>query len=151
MVRYNEAKKIMEEHEELCDFVGNFGADIIREVEKRLEVRLPQSYKCFLRDFGAGNFGSQEIYGIVSAEFNAVAIPDVMWLTLNERTNSGLPYELIPVYYDGGESYYCIDTSEIRDDESPIVSINMDDFSCNKATLFDSFGEFLLDIIALEL
>jgi len=151
MVKYNKAKRIMEEYEELCDFVGEFGEDVVEETEKILNVMLPKSYKSFLRDFGAGNFGSQEIYGIVNSEFNVMAIPDVTWLTLSERNTNDLPHELIPIYYDGGEFYYCIDTGEIRDGESPIVSINVGELSCNKQILFDSFGEFLMDVISLEI
>jgi len=104
MVKYNKAKRIMEEYEELCDFVGEFGEDVVEETEKILNVMLPKSYKSFLRDFGAGNFGSQEIYGIVNSEFNVMAIPDVTWLTLSERNTNDLPHELIPIYYDSGIS-----------------------------------------------
>ncbi len=38
----------------------------------------------YLKTFGAGNFGAQEIYGIINADFENSSVPDAIWYTLTE-------------------------------------------------------------------
>lgn len=84
MNEYQMAIKIMAENDKLCDFVGEIDDDIIKKAEKTLGTIFPELYRAFISAFGAGNYGSQEIYGIIEGDFINSGVPDAIWLTLKE-------------------------------------------------------------------
>lgn len=88
--------------------------------ERELAVRLPESYKAFLREFGWGGLGHWEVYGLGSgAPFHLELVHE----TVSERTEfmPRLPLPLIPLMNDGGGNHYCLDTSVLSEGECPVV------------------------------
>lgn len=67
---YNRAANLINENPNLADFVGGCNETLIKEAEEKLSLLFPQLYKNFLLKYGAGNFGSEEIYGIVKSDFD---------------------------------------------------------------------------------
>ena len=151
---YSKAKKIIEENESIGDFVGGISDNIIRDAEELLGLKFPTSYKMFLNNYGAGNFGSEEIYGIINGEFENSGIPDAVWFTIKQRRELKISNSLIVIYFTGGEEYFCLDTSKINNDmECPVVSyIIGDEVTENELeTIFNNFSDFLLSVVQREI
>ena len=150
MNEYQMAIKIMAENDKLCDFVGEIDDDIIKKAEKTLGTIFPESYRVFISAFGAGNYGSQEIYGIIKGDFINSGVPDAIWLTLKEREENNLPKELIIIYYTGDEFYYCLNTKKAVNGDCPVEAVDVGDLTSEREVIYSSFSEFLLDIVKEE-
>lgn len=150
---YEVAKKIIEENEELGDFVGQIPEDVIEKAESLLGLELPKNYKQFIRDFGAGNFGSEEVYGILSDNFENSGIPDAVWFTIKQRKELQLPFQLVAIYFTGGEEYFCLDTSKINEDnECPVISYVIgSEMESDFEIIAEDFSDFFLNIVRREI
>lgn len=128
-------------------FVGPRDSNLIAKAESALGGALPPTYREFVRRLGAGGFGSCEIYGVIDDEFEHSAVPNGVWLTLNERRESGLPKELFIVGSTGDGDYYCL---EMRNgQESPVIvyrpGLPMHQQAREKVA--EDFGEFFLGCV----
>ncbi len=108
------------------DFGAGATNNDIRQAEDILKVRLPNSYKAFLLEFGWGGVEHFEIYGL------GRGVPkylDLIYMTRSEREEVEPPLKrhLIPVLNDGGGNHYCLDTSKLSNGECPIVFWAHDD------------------------
>ena len=151
---FDEAKKIIDENEEIGDFVGRVSENIISDAEEILGINFPKSYKEFIKNYGAGNFGSEEIYGIINGDFENSGIPDAVWFTIKQRKELKIPNNLIIIYFTGGEEYFCLDTSKMNDEmECPVVSYVIgNEIGVNELEIvFCNFSEFLLNVIQQEI
>lgn len=66
-------------------FVGERSEDLVSSAEEALGFSLPEGYRLFVRELGAGNVGAEEVYGVTSADFVDSAVPNGVWLTLDVR------------------------------------------------------------------
>lgn len=151
---FEEAKKIIDENIELGDFVGRIPEKIISDAEEILGIDFPKSYKEFIKNYGAGNFGSEEIYGIINGDFENSGIPDAIWFTIKQRKELEIPNNLIVIYFTGGEEYFCLDTAKMNDEmECPVVSYGIgNEISDNGLEIvFSNFSDFLLNIVRREI
>lgn len=121
--------------------------DGIRLAERTLGVRLPNSYKSFLRRFGWGGVEHFEIFGLgrgVPEYLNLVKI------TISERNvmSPGIPSHLVPVMNDGFGNHYCLDTSRFKGNECQVVFWNHE-LPCNQVPTFaaECFEEWLYGIL----
>jgi hypothetical protein len=93
----------------------------VAELENRLGVRLPASYKVFLQTFGWLEIGSYEVFG-----WGEDVPPhlDVLQITEWERHESGvpLPYSLVPIYNNGAGDLECLATHLMFRNECPVVA-----------------------------
>lgn len=151
---YNSAVEFLQQNQELSDFVGQCSEQLIKKAEGELNITFPQTYRKFLLDYGAGNFGSEEIYGIVKDDFDNSGIPDAIWYTLKQRREANLPSNLVIIYYAGGEEMFCLDINKLgKYEESVVVSylIGVDLEYQTYEIIADDFGEFLLQRVKSEL
>ena len=77
----------------------------------RLIGTLPSDYANFLQDFGWLMVGPQDVYGLgddVQPNLNVVR------MTQAERSDAGLPDNLIAIHGDGGGNYACIDCEAVN-------------------------------------
>ncbi len=119
---YPAAARLVSEHSDLADFVGERPEELVERAEAALSLRFPPSYRSFLRELGAGDIAGEEFYGLVTDDFENSSVPDGIWLTLDEREASNLPEALVVVYSDGMGNYYCLDTAhQGADGEHPVV------------------------------
>jgi hypothetical protein len=111
----NELMGFIQEHADEDDFTGGASRAEIASIAEQLQVVLPESYKWFLENYGAGGLYGVDILGVGKA-----AIPSVVAQTRRLR-NLGLPVTYV-VIEDCGEFCYCLDTEAARDNECPVVA-----------------------------
>jgi hypothetical protein len=113
---------LIERNSESSDFVGPRKPEIVAEAERVLQTVFPRSYREFLLRYGCGDIAGAEFYGVLTADFENSGVPDAVWLTVRERTDSQLRGSLVIVYALGEGSYSCIDCAQKNSDgESPVV------------------------------
>lgn len=95
-------------------FTGGVKEELINEIELQLNVKLPESYRWFLRHYGHGGINGVLIQGIGLDESL-----QVVNTTLSLR-KYGLPNNLV-VIENIDEYVYCLDTSQMINNECPIV------------------------------
>jgi antitoxin YobK len=119
---YRAARDLVEQHEDLADFVGERPDDLVTRAEQALGTGFPPSYRAFVSELGAGDIAGAEFYGVIDDDFESSGVPNGIWLTLQERTDSDLPPELIVVGDDGMGNYYALDSSrQDASGEYPLV------------------------------
>ena len=92
----------------------------IERAEEQLGVRLPESYKAFLRHFGWASLEGLELYGLGE---DVPAYLDLVKVTLSERTQMRprLPRRLVPLMNDGAGNHYCLDAASSEQGQRPVV------------------------------
>jgi antitoxin YobK len=137
-------------HPDEMDFVGPRDEALISKAEQVTGHRFPPTYRRFLLAFGAGGFGSQEIYGVIRDDFETSGVPDAVWYNLRLRRDCFAPDHLFAVHSFGDGELACLDFSSLTDDECPVVGFlpsppphdgltdfRVDDFGALLATLVD--------------
>ena len=128
------------------DFEGAKPDSLIEKAEKVLNLIFPPTYRRFLKEFGCGDIGGEEFYGLINEEFENSTIPNGIWLTLNERKNMGLAKEYIIIYATGDGTYYALDTAnKDHTGESPVVALAPNGKVLE--IIAEDFGKFFYDII----
>lgn len=150
---YHQAKQYILNSKEKGFFVGSRAQELISLAEETLGLKFTGSYLDFLKTFGAGSFGAQEIYGIVDEDFVSSSVPDAIWFTLTERKEIDLPPNLLIIYHTGGVELFCLDFSQ-QDTygEPPVVAFvpGFDNDKQRYEVIAKDFGDFLLYLINLE-
>ena len=145
------ALAIVAEHGGQASFVGPRSEIVVRSAEKALGLKLPPTYRRFLRELGAGSFGAAEIYGVVDIDFENSAVPDAVWVTVGARENDDLPADLVVVGHEDDE----ITCLQIRPEaeEGPVMVINAgeDPERVGTRTAAEDFGAYLLSRVEEEL
>ena len=107
----DELRKIVTEHPSECRVYGARSEAVIARAEELLGVTLPDDYRSFVRDFGAGDFYGFEIYGVLRDQPEQESnIPSCLWATQSERRH-GLPSEFIVIGTSGDGLTYALSTS----------------------------------------
>lgn len=151
---YIDAVDLLEQNSEISDFVGSIAEETLRKAENKIGITFPPVYREFVLNYGAENFGSEEVYGILKDDFDNSSIPDSVWFTLKQREEIDLLRNLVIIYHTGGEEMFCIDVSQKNEfNESPIVSysIGVDPEYQKYELIASDFGEFFLQRIKTEL
>lgn len=127
------------------------GADngVISSFEKYLDVVFPESYKLFLKKYGALSFGGDTYYGITKNGLNATAAPSVAFVTKSARARGDADDSMIVVKSSGYGPIYSVDTSIIGSAGEPVVVETELSFkrSGEKNVIYQDFGEFFTDMI----
>ncbi|MFC4619367.1 SMI1/KNR4 family protein [Camelliibacillus cellulosilyticus] len=149
---YKKAKEIIYSNEDLADFVGGHSEQLIELAEKKLSIKFNGLYLDFLKSFGAGNFGTQEIYGILGSDFDNSSVPDGIWYTLTERIESNLPNNLLVIYDTGSDELFCLDYKQLDINHEPKVVSYIPGVKKQPLEIIaNDFGDFLLDLVYQEL
>jgi antitoxin YobK len=115
-------------------FVGEANDARILEIEDMLGLKLPNSYKWFLKTYGHGGTFGVEILGNGGG-----LIPSCVRATLNWRKYE-LPTYLVVVEDPGSDWIYCLDTSKMKNEECPVVDWEQNNGICKE--FYDSFQKF---------
>src|SRR5262245_51085915 len=95
---------------------------LVAKAEAALGLVFPPSYRQFLLDLGCGNVAGFEVYGLVDDDFTNSAVPDAVWLTLEERRVAGLDPRFVIIGALGDGSFDCLDMAHPGGDgEAPVV------------------------------
>jgi len=150
---YHEAKQLIL-NDDSADFVGGHTSELINLAEEKLGLKFTGLYSDYLQTFGAGNFGAQEIYGIISADFENSSVPDAIWYTLTERQESNLPSNLLVIYDTGSDEIFCLDFNQLDDNREPKVVSFVPGVELESQTyeiIANDFGDFLVDLVKQEI
>jgi hypothetical protein len=127
---------------EYFDAVGKVSETAIHQIEKELDVTLPESYKWYVRNYGHGSIGGVEIYGV--GLNNA--------LTCVERTNdyrrAVLPEKYV-VVQSVDEWIHCLDTQKMTNGECPVA--DWDRQAGTGRHTYDNFFLFIYEKFEQEL
>ncbi len=140
---YERAASLLRRHADEHDFVGAHDERIVTAAETVLGVAFPPTYRRFLLELGAGDVGGEEIYGVITEDFEHSSVPDAIWLTRKLRAEGHLPQDLIVIYSTGDGDYYGLDASQANHEgEYPVVA-----WSESREVIASDFGAFFLDIV----
>ncbi|MBP9694687.1 MAG: SMI1/KNR4 family protein [Alphaproteobacteria bacterium] len=138
------------------DFCSPITRETIISVEKILNLELPLSYKGFISALGCGDIKGSEINGIIKNEvfsedhWGPIGSLNLVWLTLNDRKEYGLPEHILLIYSLGDGSYYALDVSQMdAEGECPVVYWPLDGYEATPKLeiVAKDFGEFFLNLI----
>jgi hypothetical protein len=115
---------------------GGVDDNRIVEVEKELNVTLPESYKWFLREFGYASVAGVEILGMAPT-----GVPPVVEYTLDFR-ETGMPDSWV-VICSCDEWVYCLVTDKMVNGECPVI--DWDNYTGDSFQYFDNFYLFLIN------
>lgn len=119
-----DVNKLISEHEDIVNFGTNenfAGEDWIIKAESKLGTQLTDSYKWFLREYGGGEIGTEEIYSIYGIDFDKVVGGDIVYHHLINQKNDGKlnKNEVEICATDFGEVFF-FDYSQFKNNECPI-------------------------------
>lgn len=149
--KIQEAIDILSENEDSLEpiFYENTSIESIDKSEELLEVLFPQDFKDYLKAFGQLDFDGEELYGIVDNDLDSDSHVNFVRYTLELREEYSIPEYFIPVYGNGFGEDYCLNYKELNEVGEPKITAvmlgNCDEYPYE--VLYDSFGDFLLDII----
>lgn len=131
----------IKEHKEIDDFTGEVDESRIYVVQNKLGVELPDSYKWFLNTYGSGGLFGVDILGIGKSNVASVVIVTESYRDLEMNEN-------LIVIEDAGEYAYCLDSSNMENNECPVIVWNrqggLDDFNTAK-NFYKFLSQRLLD------
>ena len=151
---YQKAKNLIMASQEMADFIGGRTDDLIIMAEEKLGLKFTGLYLDYLQTFGAGNFGSQEVYGIINNDFENSTVPDAIWYTFTERMEINLPKNLLIIYDTGSDELFCLDFNKSREKEEPKVVSFVPGVELESQTYeitANDFGDFLLNLVKQEI
>lgn len=128
------------------DILGTKSAteEDLKQIETRLGVSLPVSYKKMLSEYGALEFDTVEIYGWLSQGIDAKFITNVVYATERARADGRISETMIPFLTAGYGPFFVMDCAEMNSDgEAPVYEVSVGGYANGKDKLADSFGEFL--------
>src|SRR5690348_4829522 len=123
------------------------GEEWIAKAERTLRRPLPDSYKWFLRTYGGGEVGSEEIYSIYGMDFATVNGGDIVFQHLKDVRNGMDDSRLVISRGDFAETYFFDTTRSSADGEYPIV-LTIPTGACSDYAT--DFYEFLTKRIAVH-
>ncbi|MED3896414.1 SMI1/KNR4 family protein [Priestia aryabhattai] len=136
-----ELSNFINEHKELDDFTGVVEEGQIKFVQNELGVELPESYKWFLTNYGSGGLFGVDISGVAKANKAPVIAHTQRYRNLGMQKN-------LVVIEDIGEYAYYLDTSNIENDECPVIAWNriggLDGYNTAK-NFYEFLSQRLLD------
>lgn len=129
------------------DFEGTKAELLVSKAEAALGIKFPPSYRRFLLEMGCGDINGLEVFGLISDNFEKSAVPNGIWLTLNERGSIGLDPAYV-IVGEGGDGTYCaLDTRHVdTDGENPVMRLSVDGKQGEQ--MAESFGSYLLKAVS---
>jgi hypothetical protein len=143
---FDEAHRLIGLSPAVAYFHGGKSETAIRMAQEILQTPFPESYLSFLREFGCGQVAAHELYGLVDENCQAEGVPNVVWVTLEER-RLGLPptYVVIEAFGDG--ALFCLETSRLSDArECPVLNY-IPGSAATPDHLAENFGKYFLECV----
>lgn len=102
---------------------------------------MPESYKWFLTNYGSGGLFGVDILGVAKSNIASVVIETESYRDLGMSEN-------LVVIEDIGEYAYCLDTSNMENNECPVIAWDrqggLDDYNTAK-NFYEFLSQRLLD------
>ncbi|EJF77818.1 hypothetical protein MCO_00764, partial [Bartonella sp. DB5-6] len=105
----------------------NFGTEdnevndvLIEKAEETLGLQFTSSYKSFLKNYGGGEIGCEEIFSLYGIDFKYTPAGDIVYYHLTDIENGlAKPQQLVVSRTDFGETFY-FDYTQFQDGECPL-------------------------------
>jgi hypothetical protein len=112
MNRYDELREAIEANPDIVEF-ADFGNGVsdewIERAESALGFRLPETYKWWLRNYGGGEVGGEEVYSIYCEDFDSVVGGDIVYM-YRRQEQQGLR---VPICHSDIDGVFCFDRSQV--------------------------------------
>ncbi|GHA70174.1 SMI1/KNR4 family protein [Cognatilysobacter bugurensis] len=118
----------------------------IADAEQELGVRLPPSYKWWLKTFGSGAVGGSEILTLAPPEFRDDADADLVYIHRLNRANPNWPEGRIFILQTSPEEVFYFDLGDVSANGEYAV-FREDVFGAKPERYADSFSQFLERLI----
>lgn len=129
---------------------GPASDDQVSKLEDLLQLRLPESFKEFLKAYGGGGVIGAEISGIEENDASLDSGGTVYGDTLTAREDYELPDGLVVIFFRDDEICWCLDTtSEGPNGECPVVSYSLFHRKIDNK-IADNFNDFLKEYLELR-
>jgi len=150
---YQEALRLIGENPDDADFEGEQSEELVVRAEEVLGSSFPEPYRSFLRDLGCGDFAGEEIFGIMDEEFEASAVPDAVWFTLELRKKSGLPEGLTAIGEMAEHEILVLDCGKESPSRGAVFLVSLEDplDTGSWELIAPDFGEYLLSLVRSSL
>ncbi|QKE72022.1 hypothetical protein HPK19_04045 [Arthrobacter citreus] len=152
---YEKALALLEQNKVNCEYIGKCSDLIIEKAEIALGLKFPNTYRHFIRKYGAGVFATWDILGITNENFYESYNPDnpdAIRFTLSKRKENKLPDNFITIIDYDYETLYCLDLNNLNNEGEPaVVSYDIGENWGKQEMIAEDLGDFLLDIIQGEL
>ncbi len=132
-------------------FSGGVSDALIDKFSKKLGVQLPDSYKRFLKEFGAGGVSFYNLMGIEEDDFSSIVNE-----TEKYRDQINLPLSYVVISHRRTDEYEfltCLDTSRMNNNECPVVKYDLlnNTFSEYQPTFDDAFNDGFLEVYKIRI
>ena len=127
--------KMIEEYGEERDFFGETTEKDIQNAEELLDLKFPQSYRFFVKDYGSGGICGVEILGVQGNLGASVVKATERWRKL------GLDMKLI-VIEDSGEFIRCMYSADHNDERVYSWTRGGEEPSAR----YNTFNDYILDM-----
>ncbi len=124
----------------------------IKSAEGAIELKFPETYKLFLKQFGSLDISSQSIFGLTNNnDFSQYLYENIVCNVKEIRQDDSdprFPHYLIPIHALGNGELSCLDTSQMNDQgECPVVAWYFGATLPNGKfeVLAEDFGAFFLE------
>ncbi len=150
MYNYSELIKRVETKGDEIFWQGGADENQIAVLESKLGVKLPNSFKEFLKQYGGGVVVGDEILGIEDNDATLETGVTVLNATLECRSDFDMPMHLIVVFFQYQELAWCLDSSKIdKFNECPVVAYDI--FSKQVSNkISDNFALFFREYLELR-
>lgn len=125
MAEYDALAKKVEATGSSIHWYGPAPETEIARLEQLLSVKLPASFKRFLRQYGGGGIGDRSVSGIEDNNSALERAGTVYGDTLRCRQEHALPPGLVAVLYHDDEVCWCLDTTRFTGEECPVVAYDV--------------------------
>src|SRR5699024_10904893 len=96
------------------DFTGGVDKRQVNYIQDTLNIKLPESYKWFLYNYGSGGLYGVDILGVAKSNISTVVIETEKYRDLKMSEN-------LVVIEDIVQYAYCLNTSKMKNIECPII------------------------------
>jgi hypothetical protein len=154
--KYSEIRDLLAKQKLDGLFGQGASEDQISDCESNLNVRLPPSYRQFLKEYGWGYFGSLELIaglGVdIPEEWDRGA--NLLQVVNDERRGPlGMPEKVIPFCQNGAGDWYALDCSRSDNDESPVVFVSHEQApngACSANKCANSFADWIFAKLSVD-
>lgn len=145
---YEEAIELIKKHDLDPMPIKRPSVEDLATLEQRLGVRLPNSYRRMLLDFGILMVDSITISGIGNDGIVGTNSYNVVFATETSRKEGLITDTMVEIGVAGYGPFFFIDCAELDENgEAPVYEAPANGVHNGKDRLADSFGEFLLNEI----
>lgn len=148
MSRYSELIEQLEAAGHELFWFGKTTNGVVDELESALACKLPKSFREFLLECGGGGVVEEEISGVRADDVRSDHRGLVYGDTLRCQEEYGLPANLVVIYLGSDNVVWCLDVSEFRNDECPVVSFDV--FGKGTRPLASTFANFFEEYAKLR-